>query len=392
MQEPHAWPALEARARVRIARSDNPLLSRVDEVIRKTRPATPSDLRYVNFIEDLPGGAFLQVWFLTGGCRWDACTMCDYGRGPRISGDDMVRAVEDALGEARNAPITSLFVSPSGSMLDPGEVPRAARRRIFSAMRSLSECRMFIVETRAETVTAESLGDLREAFAGRAVGVELGLESSDPWVLRNCVNKGGLRANFQQARSLIAASGFLTIANVCLGTPFLSRAEAIEDAVNTATWAAREGADEIVLFPLHVKPHTTLAALHRLGLYEPVSLWDLGSALAALSLDVQQRTTIAWYRNRPGTPTDHSPTTCPACVDRALHLLDAYRGTSQRQSIEALAQLECTCRRPITVPRASRVERLLYAYEKLAEVTNLTTYWASLQRDPSWLSHIERDE
>ena len=62
--------------------------------------------------ELFPGGRMAQVWFLTGGCGWDACTMCDYGQGPAIGVSAMVAAVDSSARIATSALPSPMIVPP----------------------------------------------------------------------------------------------------------------------------------------------------------------------------------------------------------------------------------------------------------------------------------------
>ena len=354
-----------------LARSDNPLLTRLNATIRADRPPIPRETQWAHYYSPVPEGLLLQMWFLTGGCRWDGCTMCNYGKGPRLSAEEIVAAAKEGL-DAIDRPVRLLDVSPSGSMLDPGEVPPEARREIFALMARVPGVERMIVETRAETVTDEILDEMKTAFGRKRISVELGLESSSPWVLRYCVNKGGLRDTFVAAAQRNRSRGIVTIANVSLGIPFLNAAEQIDHAVETCHWAHQNGADMVAVFPVHTKTHTLAGVLHQLGAFAAPSLWALAEVLKRVEPRLQPKTIPAWYRPQFSLGIVASPDSCPHCKPRLLELLDEFRMSFDPARLTALQRYDCACKeawRESLGQAASTKplpERVADAYDRLA--------------------------
>ena len=374
-------------------RSSNPLLSEVMRCIRHSRQPLSDKMAFYNRVERSRGGNYLEVWFMTAGCRWDSqggCTMCNYGRGHAISAEEMVDAVRQAL-DAVNVDVTELVVSPSGSMLDPIEVPVCARRRIFPLISDFPASQ-FTFETRPETVTPDAVKEFAESVLGKRLGVEMGLESSNAWVQRFCINKGSHPNQFIRAAEILTEHGVDVYANVSLGTAFLSSSEAINDAVKSVRWAFDNGSDIAVLFPLHVKPYTLLGWLYERNLYYPPSLWSLVEALRRLGPGFMDRTEISWYRSYYDDDSKivASPTTCNLCRKDVLELLDEYRDSRSPSVVDQLHAIQCKCKniwrdglgkRPATpLP-----ERVFAIYKKLARQFLSADWWnihgTALQHD-----------
>jgi radical SAM enzyme (TIGR01210 family) len=275
-----------------------------------------------------------------------------------------------------------LLVSPSGSMLDEVEVPGDARRKLYALLHDFP-ARKVLIETRAETVTDTSTTEFATSLPNKHLGVELGLESCSPWVLRFCVNKGSHPDEFVRAASVLKSHGIETLANVCVGTAWLSPGEAVEDAVRTARWALERGADRIVLFPLHAKPFTLLGELYLKGRYLPPSLWSLVEVLRRLGPNLTAACEIAWYRNYYARGyTAGSPTTCPECREKVLALLDQYRANQSYEVVAALGRLDCACKdvwreELQSVPTTPLAARTLEGYQWLVREFHLEEWWAS---------------
>lgn len=364
----------------------NPFLREAMRVIRRDRPRLSPAVPYFNRVEIVPSGKYAEVWFTTDGCTWDhegGCTMCNYGRGQVLAPDETVSVVQSALRELPDG-ISELLVSPSGGFFDERELPAAARRGVLAAVRSVP-CDRFLIETRVETVTETNVAELRGALPGRALGIEVGLESSDGWIQRFCVNKGTDGARFRRAAAVAHAHDVALYSNVCLGTAFLTQGEAIDDAARSVIWSLENGADVAVLFPLHVKPYTLLATLRAGGRYQPISLWSLAAVLERVAQHddaFPPRTEIAWYKSYYSDPSkiSDSPGTCDRCYSAVLGLLDAYRARLDLATINALVSFECSCKSPwrgrVSAAAAPLPSRVLEHYRWIAAATGLDDWWA----------------
>lgn len=363
----------------------NPFLAKLMSRIRQHRPALSAEMPFFNRVEKVRGGNYVEVWFLTGGCTWDhqgGCTMCNYGIGPKVSGKEMVEAVRQALA-AISVEVHELLVSPSGGMWDPMEVSPEALRCIYQLVGTFP-MNKFLIETRAETVTPEAIDELLHYFPEKALGIELGLESACPWVQRFCVNKGSNPEMFEVAAEHAHSRGVDVYANVCLGTAFLTPQEAIEDAVKTVQWAFDHGAGVAVVFPLHIKPYTLLAALHQRGVYQAPSLWSLVEVLKQFDQERLDKIEISWYRSYYDDESKivYSPTTCPCCYNTVIELLDDFRATQRAAVVAELDELQCDCKkrwrerinRTATKPLQRRV---LDSYRKLATEFGLGDWWSA---------------
>lgn len=331
----------------------NPFLSTVAARLRATRAPYASDTSVTVNTEILDGLPFRRVWFRTAGCTFDRqglCTMCNYGFSEGIP----ATVTDDLRSSLRDVPIdpkSTLLVSPSGSMFDPREVPDEIRAAIFEVVAETAAGTV-VCETRPETVTPKRMREFALAVAPKTGVIELGLESADEWVLQWCVNKRLDLEEFRQAVSICHDEGLRVLANVSLGTAFLTPAAAIRDAEFAVRWAMASGVDGCVVFPLNVREWTVLARLWRGGLYAPPSLWSLVEVLRKTAPDFPGAVTAAWYRDynadlpqaAVSMPILASPTTCPRCLEQVISSLDAFRDTGDPRVLDVLSTLDCPCR------------------------------------------------
>lgn len=351
--------------------------------IRHERPQLDSGQSHYVRLDQAMGGTFAQLWFLTRGCTWDRrgeCTMCNYGQSSSVSDDAMVSFVRAGL-DSIDVPLDELYVSPSGSLLDPREVPPSARRRILDLVASFPVER-FSFETRPETLTPQAAAEIAAALPGKRVAAGLGLESADPWVRHFCINKHNATTDFRRAMSVLKSHGIGIYVNVGLGHAFLTPQEAIDDARASIEWSLGTGADLVLVFPMHVKSYTLLAWLHDRGLYEPPSLWALIDVLRSIHPSDLPRVNISWYRADYGTDPGviASPTTCPYCQNEVFDRLDRFRADPSLETLESLDSVTCACRARWSKSLSAdsdetREQRVYRVYELLAHEFGLEDWW-----------------
>jgi len=318
--------------------------------------------------------------------------MCNYGKSTPVAADEMIEYVRAGLSLAPKAEGMMLLVSPSGSMLDEWEVPALARQGIFELVRN-TNASTYVCETRADTITDTKIKQYKEMFNNKIACIEVGLESSNPWISKYCVNKTLSLENYIHSMSILQKYQIPSIANVVVGSPFLSVQEAIDDAVNTVHWAISHGTKRCTIFPVHVKRWTLVEWLWERGYYTPLSLWSLIEVLNRLGPDLAQRVTISWYKlyiekmvkGRLNSSIDlgylSSPTTCPLCQARVIRLLDTYRDTSDFSVIDELSRMECECKdiwhssRAVASNNLSLPERVSSVYEAIGRNVLGEQWW-----------------
>lgn len=301
------------------------------EIISQVRTETVND------------GAFCEVWFMTKGCTHDAeggCTMCNYGKGYDV---DETAVVQELARQVRNLPekLQELIVTPSGSMLDDEEVPKAMRERIFELLNH-TQCEDFYIETRADSITREKLESLRGSVNAKRFNIEIGAESCDDWIMRNCINKKLSCEDLQDAVDMIHAAGMYVYLNIGIGIPFLTEHCSIEYAKKSIRKAFAMGCDSVVLFPYHVKPGTLLWWLWKHELYSCCSLWAIPEVLSGFTADELERIHISWYRNyyTDKSKIVSSPAVEEENLEQVLLLLDEYKNHPGIGSLTPLMELQ----------------------------------------------------
>ena len=325
----------------------NYYLSKINQIIRKKREKLKkSDIFYPR-IEQVVDGYYLELWFSTKGCSFDkkgTCTMCNYGIGYQIDSDLIIFELENYLNKL-DVNITELMISPSGSLWDTKEVDNELLNKIYNLVNK-TNVKTFMIETRLDTITKDKVRSFREKIPNKKLIVEVGLESSDNWVLKYLINKNYDVNNFIKTVSEVKDNGIEVYTNISIGNAFLSPNEIIKDCLDSIEFAFKNGSTKVVLFPIHIKPNTFIEWLYKNKLYEPVSLWLLVDILSLIDKKLLKNVEIAWYKSyyEDDSKMVFSPTTCHKCRDTVIKLLDEYRATCEYGVVEKLNQIKCDCK------------------------------------------------
>lgn len=329
----------------------NPVLREIMQTVFNSRTIFP--VKYFSNLrkEVVNNKLSCQMWFISPGCSHDnhgGCTMCNYGygKGFHFAQKLILDSIKENLKELEGKDVQELVIGPTGSFFDDKEVPTTLRRKIY-ALLSKVDFENLCFETRCNTITYEKLSELREHVKTKAITIELGLECTNDWILRNCVNKGQSLDEVRTAVDIIHKMGMRASANISLGIPFVSEKMGIELAVKSVEDAISWGFDEVVIFTYHVKPGTLLEVLDRNHLYKTVSLWSLIETLYRIPEPLLGKISIAWYKNYYGEGSPliiKSPATCPACETKVMELLDDFKNKPSRQLVEKLYSVVCDCK------------------------------------------------
>ena len=271
----------------------------------------------------------MVVIMRTSGCCWaktGGCTMCGYRQASvtTVTEDDLNSQVDEALSRYNGEPFVKIYTS--GSFLDENEIPLSVRNRIF---REFSGCERILFESRPEFVTDEAVATLPKTAT-----VALGLESSDPDVLRTSVNKGFTPEDSRRAGMAIKEAGLMVRTYLLLKPPFLTETAAIEDAVRSAAFAD-EFSDEISINPLNVQRGTYAERLWRAGELRPPWIWSLSEVLRRLSGSVSARL----MSSPSGGGSSRGVHNCGECDREALDGIERF---SFSQNVKDLEN-KCDC-------------------------------------------------
>ncbi len=364
--------------------SANRFLSVIMHELRKNRPFGTRQ-QYGSFTEATrfygrPYGLPLY-WFVTRGCSNDrngGCTMCDFGWGD-VSDDDILWQIDKISQEVEGAPF--VYLTPLGSMFDDREVNPRVRERIFEKFSRLGLV-AFGTESRVDTITDEKVAQFRKAFGDNVqLQVGLGLESANPFVLRNCINKQISLRQYEEAVKILHEHNIEAITHVLLKPPFLTEREAIEDTVKTINWARSHGADRVVFFMTNVKPYTLTSWMMHNGMYRVPYLWSGLEVMRRIKVDLDNPITLSGIYS--GIEIEQLPHNCEKCSEDFISELQRFSMTLDHSIIDDLWETSCDCREKwyelITREEEPLRSRITKMYRQVAIGVMGENWWESNQ-------------
>lgn len=297
------------------------------------------------------GGDTYQIYIPTKGCRY-ACVMCNYGFNHPIREKEIISELENVCRNLKPSAQT-IILEGSGSFLDDGEIPRKLREKVISRV-SRTKVPRVQIETHYRTITEDRLCSVKRLLEGKEVGVELGLESTNPEVIA-IYNK---EINLQELLDTIwmcDRHGIEVSLNVMLGAPLLTIEERIEDTIEAVKWilANCPKSTSIVLFPLNIKEYTLIRHLYNQGRYEVVYDWEFIEMLSLLPKDALDRIYISWWGNRcnefHGESAIIKPIHCDNCHDKLMKFYNSFvRSSSSKEKADLISEItleSCECKR-----------------------------------------------
>lgn len=267
--------------------------------------------------------------------------MCDYGYGESPSPDEIRRIITDTIEDWPHR-IKRMLIGTCGSIFDQEEING---RQIDALLEVLSRSSIpsFIWETHYSTVNEAVLDEVMESLPDREHYVEMGFESSNEYVLRECLHKYMNLADLSECLNELRTRAFHPILNVFVGSPGLTSDEQIEDAVRSVHWAFDHGAEEVVLFPANIKQGTKLYELYRKGQYHRTLHKQLLDVLSELDDNELGHTSVSWYGDRQDEGVEVStipPDDKGFEHDRLMRFYDSFMFKSspiqRRQEIEEI--------------------------------------------------------
>lgn len=298
----------------------------------------------------------LQCIIETPGCTYrklGSCFMCNYGCGRELSVNELLAELDKKLTPLIPHYNYVLF-STYGSIFDTDEFRHSSLEALLDYIRGL-KINTVAFETHCKTINDNTLRFIRSKLPNQHIIVELGLESSDDYVLSNCINKYQSVIDVELAIKLLKQYNIEVDLNVMFGLPFMNTSKQIESTLDSINWAYNHGVNDIVLFPCNIKPETVLYKLYRHGDYTPISHWDFIELLTRIPDEILPKIQLSWYGNRISKDPESGlrsmpPTSCSKCKETLQEFYDKFVSTrdlvTRKKLLEEISTVDtnCSCR------------------------------------------------
>lgn len=289
----------------------------------------------------------LIVYLRATGCQWmlddenGGCAMCGHlagtTRGRKITAEEYEKQFETIINQIDFKDIPMICVYNAGSFFNDNEISPEARKSIYDMINKIPEIKHVIFESRPEHITEEKLQVLTQAIVGRRIEIGMGLESSDEYIRQMCLNKGFKLIEFQTAIKLLKKYDVKSLSYVLLKPPFLGECTAIEDSINTISWAFKQGIDVISLEPISVQKNTLIHLLYSMGDYRPPWIWSVLKVM--IKVHDLGLVRIGGFEFFP--PPEVCTHNCPVCNELCINAIENYNATNNIQVIKDALDMDC---------------------------------------------------
>lgn len=284
------------------------------------------------------------------GCEWNCkknggCLMCGhyYGtaRGEEIPNNSFFEQFLDEFNKYNFTDIPVLCIYNAGSILNPNEVPTEELLRILKIVSKNSNIKRIILESRPEFVNEKLLSSISKICDGKIIEIGMGLETTDDYIRKTCINKGFSFIEYLKAVCMIKCYHNLKVLTYITVKPlFLTIQESIDDVCKSINDIAMY-TDIISLEPISLQKNTVVEYLYKLGLYEPPKGWiikDIIEKLNEYSISNHCDIRIGGFEYYP--IPDSVIENCEKCNKQLYEAIDMYNSSKQ---IDLLMNLNCDC-------------------------------------------------
>lgn len=299
------------------------------------------------------------------GCQWalgnsGGCTMCGMlagtTLGEEISHEAFLTQFLDQFNSFNFVNYPMLCVYNSGSFFNEKELPVGTRRAILERLATEKEIKAVVFESRPEFITKEVLEEVSYYLGDRRVEVGIGLESANEEVLNICLNKGFSKDDYKATASLIKGTPIKLLTYVLIKPPFLTEAEGMADAIETAEFAFNCGTDVVSFEPLSVQNFTLVHYLHEARVFRPPWIWSV--------IEVAKYTIDKGFARLGGFEFMPIPKifthNCDRCNPKAVAAIDEFNSSN---NISVFNDLDCACREDWEFDLSQKAEPLLKRIE-----------------------------
>jgi radical SAM enzyme (TIGR01210 family) len=303
----------------------------------------------------------LIIFLRSTGCEWvektGGCTMCGFysatNRGMKISTDDYCAQLEHVMQEVdlQDYPVVSIY--NDGNIFNEAEISMEAVEGMCAVLNRFSGIRKVVFESRIDYSPIDRVKNVKKCLDGKLLEVAFGFESADPQVMNLCINKGLSAHNFDYFYSVMQNTGVLLKPLLLLKPPFLTERESVEDLLATIRYLAAKQIRDIDLEVMTVEQNTVVYNLWKQGLYTTPMLWSIVDLIERYRAEFGDRVNLyisPWNYSVESLDWSKNCGRCDEEVGAAIH---AYNHAFDPAT---LADLDCSCRQEIWMPRMEQTD------------------------------------
>lgn len=303
----------------------------------------------------------LTITLSPTGCDWaqkGGCTMCGEFEGsykekilvkdPKFHISQFAMAISNpniwTAARLENRDISWLRINQEGNFFNEAEMNRTAQLAILNLAVHIYGIKKITVESRPQYLTERTISDIAKIFKNSNIDFEIGmgLEAKNEIIRNVCINKQEKNLDYINAVRLLKKYGISPLAYIIIKPPFLTEAEAIDEAVETAHFAHEIGFERISFEPMSIHPYTLIDLLRQTGDYYAPWLWSVVE-IAIKCSDISDIVGIGGVGYYP-IPSSYAHNYCnvsEGCNEQFLKAIMEYNRT---RNISVFSNLSCRCK------------------------------------------------
>ena len=302
----------------------------------------------------------LTITLSPTGCEWakhGGCTMCGEFEGsykrqdllndPRFHIAQFVAAVTNPLvwetAQKEGVPISWIRINQEGNYTNKNEMHIEAQELILRLAMNIKGVKRITIESRPQYLDEPTVKFLHNIFQNSDVELEIGMgiEAKNSVIRNVCINKRGSDNQFIESAKLLKKYNIHPLAYVILKPPFLTEHEAIEEAVNTAHFAADIGFERISFEPMSIHQYTLVDLLKEAGVYKAPWLWSVVEVTRRCQ-DIASIFGIGGVGYYP-IPSEYAHNYCSEkdCNSKVIEAIKSYNIT---RDVRVFDSLGCKCK------------------------------------------------
>lgn len=303
----------------------------------------------------------LTITLSPTGCDWaqkGGCTMCGEFEGsykekilvkdPKFHISQFAMAISNpniwTAARLENRDISWLRINQEGNFFNEAEMNRTAQLAILNLAVHIYGIKKITVESRPQYITERTISDIAKIFKNSNIDFEIGmgLEAQNEIIRNVCINKQEKNLDYINAVRLLKKYGISPLAYIIIKPPFLTEAEAIDEAVETAHFAHEIGFERISFEPMSIHPYTLIDLLRQTGDYYAPWLWSVVE-IAIRCSDISDIVGIGGVGYYP-IPSSYAHNYCNVSEDCNEQFLKAIMEYNRTRNITAFSNLSCRCK------------------------------------------------
>lgn len=303
----------------------------------------------------------LTITLSPTGCEWaqkGGCTMCGEFEGayketvlvkdPKFHIAQFATAISNpeiwTAAKSEKCNISWLRINQEGNFFNEAEMNKIAQHTILNLAVRINGLKKITVESRPQYLTEDIILNISKIFKDSPIKLEIGmgLEAKNEIIRNVCINKQEKNSDFVRAVSLLKQYEISPLAYIIVKPPFLTEAEAIDEAVDTAHFAHEIGFERISFEPMSIHPYTLVDALRQTGDYSAPWLWSVVE-ITKRCADISDSVGIGGVGYYP-IPSSYAHNYCSLDKDCDELFLNAIMEYNKTRDTSVFNNLSCECK------------------------------------------------